>query len=112
MLSKSLLLAGLLSLAPVSLSAAIGKRSVSGAVFAENFPDPALIEVDGVWYAFATNGLGKVVPMASSSDFNSWSILGSDALPTVGAWSNGANVWAPDVIRRVRFRNRSYSNCH
>jgi len=107
MLSKSLLLASLLSLAPSGLSAAIEKRSVSDAVITDNFPDPALIEVDGVWYAFATNGLGKKIPTASSSDFNSWSILDSDALPTVGAWSNGANVWAPDVIRRVRSRNHS-----
>ena len=86
---------------PTTLSAAIEKRSVAGPVLGENFPDPSIIKVDGVWYAFATNSLGRKVPMARSNDFNSWSIINGDALPKVGGWSNGVNVWAPDVIRRV-----------
>jgi len=103
-LSKALAVATALAFTlPTSFSAVIEKRSVAGPVIDKNFPDPSVIEVDGVWYAFATNGLGRRIPMAKSSDFKSWSIIDGDAMPTVGAWarSKDAQVWAPDVIRRV-----------
>ena len=57
--------------------------------------------LDGTWYAFSTNSGGKHVPVANSADFVTWTLTGQDALPTVGAWSTGTNVWAPDVIQRV-----------
>lgn len=64
-----------------------------------NFPDPSVLQdTDGTWYAFATNGNGKNVQSASAPDISGpWTVLSNDLLPTVGAWSNGANVWAPDV---------------
>ena len=95
--------AALLSLfcAP-SVAVPLSKRSIAGPVFPNNFPDPSIIEVSAGWVAFATNNGRQHVPYAYSDDFNSWTLAdGWDALPEVGAWSNGKNVWAPDVFELV-----------
>jgi len=80
--------------------------SVLGPVISTNFPDPAIIWVDGVSYAFSTNnrGVGSEmihVQMATSTDNETWTLLDRDAMPQVGAWESGARVWAPDVIQLV-----------
>lgn len=91
--------AALLALIPLSVSAVtLPKRSVNGPAITANFPDPAMLTVNGVYYVFSTNSGGKNVPVQTSTDFVNWSPL-ADALPTVGAWSTGANIWAPDVIQ-------------
>ncbi|GAB7353435.1 hypothetical protein MBLNU459_g3903t1 [Dothideomycetes sp. NU459] len=91
------------------------KRStfVINKVIDQDFADPSLLQVGSVWYAFATNNhktLGNAsaigsgspinVQTAYSADFDSWRVLGLDALPVVGAWvdPNAAAVWAPKVI--------------
>ena len=94
-------LAALSQLLLVSTAPLINKRSVNGPVIASNFPDPSFIQVGSQYFAFSTSGGGKNIPVATSSDFNSWSLTDGDALPVVGAWSNGANVWAPDVVQLV-----------
>ena len=80
------------------------RRSISnGPVIDENFPDPGWIQDGDTFYAFSTNAHGHHIPMATSPDFKTWTVkAGYDALPTVGDWSTGANVWAPDVVRLVR----------
>lgn len=81
--------------------------SVAGPLVEQNFPDPAIIVVDGVSYAFATNNRGKGADMvhvqvATSTDNQTWTLLDHhDALPSVGAWETGARVWAPDVVQVV-----------
>ena len=91
--------AALLALVPLAVNAAtLSKRSINGPVITANFPDPAILTVDGTYYVFSTNSGGKNVPVQTSTDFVNWTPL-ADALPTVGAWSTGANVWAPDVIQ-------------
>ncbi|KAL1971023.1 hypothetical protein VTN77DRAFT_2857 [Rasamsonia byssochlamydoides] len=69
-----------------------------------NFPDPGLLEYNGTWYAFGTNQkdvtTGVHIPMATSTNFQNWTLLRQDALPVVGAWELEINHWAPDVIRR------------
>ncbi|CZR59235.1 related to endo-arabinase [Phialocephala subalpina] len=94
-LSASLLFAGTALSSPFLQSRA---TNLSPAINI-NFPDPAVMQdTDGTWYAFATNGNGKNVQSASAPSINGpWTVLNNDLLPTVGAWSNGANVWAPDV---------------
>ncbi|MCJ1405594.1 hypothetical protein MMC11_008822 [Xylographa trunciseda] len=78
---------------------------VGGPVVATNFADPAVIEVNGTYYAFATNKYVNPHPdqvniqIAVSTDFSSWTLTGIDALPHVGNWSTGSFVWAPDVIQ-------------
>lgn len=78
--------------------------SVAGPVIKRNFPDPSAIKVGHVWHAFATNNAngGPHVQVAVSNDFESWTYLEKDALPTVGPWSNGVGIWAPDVVQLVR----------
>jgi len=79
--------------------------SVAGPLVEQNFPDPAIIVVDGVSYAFATNNRGKGADMvhvqvATSTDNQTWTLLDHhDALPSGGAWETGARVWAPDVVQ-------------
>lgn len=71
-----------------------------------DFPDPSLISVDGTYYAFAsqsgyTNKDTKI-QLATSTDFDSWTYTGQDALPDLPSWAkdDGA-VWAPDVNQLV-----------
>lgn len=73
----------------------------------ENFPDPAIIEVGGTFYAFSTQSGGVNVPIARSDDLTSMALLKTpdgtlkDAMPTLPSWTNKANpgIWAPDVIQ-------------
>jgi len=97
----------LLFLSTPSIAAPLSKRSIAGPVIQANFPDPSVIQVGSTYYAFATNNGAQHIPYASSPDFNSWTVAaGQDALPNVGAWSNGNNVWAPDVLQVVRYRTQ------
>ncbi|KIK66761.1 glycoside hydrolase family 43 protein [Collybiopsis luxurians FD-317 M1] len=80
-----------------SFGNSLDKRSVAGPVFSQNFPDPSIIFTNQ-YYAFSTTSAGLNVPVATSTDFNTWTYLSHDALPTVGAWSIQNTVWAPDVV--------------
>ncbi|KAJ7447206.1 glycosyl hydrolase [Mycena latifolia] len=80
------------------------KRSVTGPVISQDFADPALIWVpeENLWFAFATHdNAGHRVQIASSSDFNTWTVEGGNVLPNVPSWVYQAspNVWAPMVIQ-------------
>ena len=50
-----------------------------------DFPDPHVTEVDGTYYAYATNASGKNVQMARSTDLISWEYL-TDAMPSLASW--------------------------
>ncbi|GAQ06298.1 hypothetical protein ALT_3619 [Aspergillus lentulus] len=66
-----------------------------------DFPDPSFVQdAEGAWYAFSTNGNGKRVQVARSQDFNTWTLLDIEALPTLAGWETEIDHWAPDVIRR------------
>lgn len=97
----------LLSISSLVSGLPVEKRAVAGPVIGSNFPDPSIIRVGSTWYSFATNnndGSGSThVQIAKSSDFNSWTLLGKDALPNLPGWVYAANpaVWAPDVIQNV-----------
>ncbi|KAF2840279.1 glycoside hydrolase family 43 protein [Patellaria atrata CBS 101060] len=90
-------------LASVSLSCLFHVAKAQGGLVLDlNFPDPAIIQVNNRWYAFATTNGQANVQIASSDDFSTWSLHeGQDALPDLPSWVNagGANVWAPDVIQ-------------
>ncbi len=67
-----------------------------------NFPDPTVINMNGTYYAYATNSThdGKMmnIQVASSTDLFNWTYIG-DALPTKPTWaSTTQNYWAPDVL--------------
>lgn len=89
------------------------KRSIQTTpALAEDFPDPCIIQVNGVWHAFGTQsggtGHGDIsVQHATSSDFSTWTYDNSNnVFPTLPAWATG-NVWGPSVIQRVSPRYRT-----
>lgn len=65
-------------------------------VLNDDFPDPDVLEVDGVYYAYATNGNNQNVRVARSTDLLTWEQLG-DALPELPSWVIPGKTWAPEV---------------
>jgi beta-xylosidase len=69
-------------------------------VLDRNFPDPFVMEVDHVFYSYATNSNRSNVPVARSDDLTEWTPL-PDAMPELASWVQPIPnmVWAPEVIR-------------
>lgn len=88
-----------------SAVSAVSDSSSSGVpnpVYDINFPDPQVVAVNGKngedgWIAFATNGNGRNVQTATSTDLVTWE-QGDDALPVLPDWTTQGKVWAPEVI--------------
>ena len=94
----------LLALLQVVLGSPLLPKRAKGAWMGlhTDFPDPSFMKAaDGKWYAFGTNGNGKRVQVAVSDDFNNWTLLDIEALPTLAGWETDKDHWAPDVIMRV-----------
>ena len=70
--------------APASPAAADPAPTISPVVD-ENFPDPDILLVDGVYHAYATNHEGQNVQHRTSTDLVSWSEP-TDVAPDLGAW--------------------------
>ncbi len=72
----------------------------SNPVIQTNFPDPDVIQANGQYYVYATNGNNENIQIARSADLINWTQL-PDALPTVGSWAKGGLglTWAPGVIQ-------------
>jgi beta-xylosidase len=70
-------------------------------VIAQDFPDPDILEVDGVYYAYATNSGSTNIQVARSADLVNWELL-PDALPALPEWAaqDFGWAWAPDVSQR------------
>lgn len=82
--------------------------SISEAIDSD-FPDPSYFLLNGVHYAFSTSSGSLKVPVATSTDFATWTKTGGDALPTLGAWSDNGAVWAPDVVQLVSLYSSFFS---
>jgi beta-xylosidase len=110
MFRLSSLLSALLLASPLIAAPLTPKANQLAPSIPLDFPDPSIIKANNAWYAFATNGNGLNVQVATSSNFNAWNTVGKDALPKLPAWVNAANpqVWAPDVIQRVRCARKFY----
>lgn len=69
-------------------------------VLKADFPDPFILHVDNVYYAYATNASGRNVQVARSPDLLHWELLG-DAMPGLPSWAKlgGSFVWAPEAIK-------------
>jgi beta-xylosidase len=90
----------------------LGKRAPRPAL-AEDFPDPSIVQAGDIWYAFATQGNGVHVQVATSTDFDNWSRLkGQDALPNLPSWvdSKDPSIWAPNIIKNVRLSLGVYAS--
>lgn len=66
-----------------------------------DFPDPFVLRVDAVYFAYGTNSAPTNVQVMTSSDLASWRTIG-DALPRLPAWAAPGWTWAPVVLRRER----------
>jgi len=80
--------------------APVGADQFKNPVLRADFPDPHLLRVGDTYYAYATNGSGKNVQLAVSSDLVTWAQR-TDAMPALGKWVrlSAPLVWAPEVIQ-------------
>jgi arabinan endo-1,5-alpha-L-arabinosidase len=83
------------SSSPAESSPAAG----DGPVIDQDFPDPDVLEVDGTYYAYGTNSGNQNVQVATSTDLESWEVLGEDALPELPSWVVPGKTWAPEVTQ-------------
>jgi len=65
-------------------------------IFGGDFADPFVLEIDDIYYAYATNTFGANVPLMAALSGESGRYLG-DVLPDLPAWSEPGHVWAPSV---------------
>ena len=67
-------------------------------VFDRDFPDPDVLQVGDVYYAYATNTPGYNIQVAHSPDLVDWTLIG-DALPGLPRWAvqSFGYAWAPEV---------------
>jgi arabinan endo-1,5-alpha-L-arabinosidase len=70
-------------------------------VFDADFPDPDVLSTGGEYYAYATNGSGFNVQLATSTDLEQWTPVATDVLPLLPGWSTPGKTWAPDVSEPV-----------
>ena len=68
--------------------------------YAGDFPDPAVISVNGLYWAYATGSAGRNLQVSSSPDLRTWSPA-TDPLPVLPAWASPGSTWAPGVIQRA-----------
>jgi beta-xylosidase len=76
-----------------------GAAADGNPVLDEDFPDPDVLEVDGTYYAYATNTATANVQVATSTDLETWEALAADALPELPSWVIPGKTWAPEVSR-------------
>jgi len=93
----------LLALVLLSLTACVApfrsSATFTNPVLDQDFPDPDVLKVDDVYYAYATNGNNINIQAARSNDLVHWDVLG-DALPELPAWAvqEFGWAWAPEVF--------------
>jgi len=72
-------------------------RSSPRFVLDQDFPDPDVLRVGDIYYAYATNTAAVNVQVATSPDLNTWTVSDADALPTLPSWAVPGKTWAPEV---------------
>jgi beta-xylosidase len=65
-------------------------------VYDQNFPDPSVLVVGHVDYAYSTNSGRENVPVIESNDLKHWRSIG-DAMSVLPPWVSGGYVWSPSV---------------
>lgn len=82
-----------------SPQATISGPAYDNPVYPRDFPDPHVLLVGDTYYAYSTNVSTSHVPVLSSTDLISWTVLG-DAMPLQAPWARkGLGLtWAPGVI--------------
>jgi hypothetical protein len=90
-----------------TLGLAVAAAAPAGAdnwapVHSGDFPDPNVMQYDGVYYAFSTQNFASAsqtvnIQESTSTDGVHWSQTSADALPVLGSWAEPGNTWAPSV---------------
>ncbi|WP_129714144.1 glycoside hydrolase family 43 protein [Pedobacter sp. SYP-B3415] len=78
-----------------------GYAQIQNPVIARDFPDPTVVQFNGVWYVYATEGKSNI-QAARSTDLQNWQEL-PDVLPEKPSWASG-HFWAPHVIYDARLK--------
>ena len=100
LLPLALSISAITSAAPVKRQNFVDRTYLYPAI-AQDFPDPALLQVNNEWYAYATSSGNINTQVAKAPSFeNGWAVLNQDALPNLPSWAT-KDVWAPSVIQRV-----------
>jgi beta-xylosidase len=88
------------TLPPATATITAGPNQYQNPVIRSNFPDPFILQAGKTFYAYATNGQGGHVQMATSTDLIHWGIP-TDAMPALAAWVKVSqpDVWAPEVVQ-------------
>ena len=96
----------------VIVSGAAGAVALAGAppagganwspVHPGDFPDPSVLQWEGVYYGFATQSFSSAgditnIQVSTSLDGVNWTASGIDALPTLPSWAEVGDTWAPSV---------------
>jgi beta-xylosidase len=83
-----------------STTPTVSANEYQNPVIQTDFADPSILQVGSTWYAYATNGNGKNIQAASSTDLVHWTLL-PDAMPKIASWAQPVSsyIWAPDVIQ-------------
>ncbi|MDP8905099.1 MAG: glycoside hydrolase family 43 protein [Chloroflexota bacterium] len=81
----------------VTATATVSEGQFLNPVLDADFPDPHVIEVDGTYYAYATQGNGFHIQLSTSTDMVTWAPP-AEALPELPAYSP-RDFWAPEVAR-------------
>ena len=61
---------------PAAVSPTLAPGQFINPVLDRDFPDPGVLVVDGTYYAYATEGGGRHIQVASSTDLVRWEYLG------------------------------------
>ena len=95
-----ILVGGSIAAATASLNAyAVSGSAYTNPVYAWDFPDPFVLNVGRIYYAYGTESNGKNIPVLQSEDMINWRLL-PDALPVLPAWASPGHNWAPSVLQR------------
>jgi beta-xylosidase len=79
-------------------NAAASRKTFKNPVYAHDFPDPFVLKVGKVYYAYATNTNSEDIPVIHSRDLVHWTGE-KESFPVPPRWVS-SNIWAPDVMRR------------
>ena len=93
------------AVASIAVAAAPSASAANWApVHAGDFPDPSILQWDGMYYGFATQNFAAPsqtinIQVSTSPNGVSWTQQnGVDALPSVGSWAKAGDTWAPSVV--------------
>lgn len=86
--------------AATTAASAVPSGEFQNPIITTDFPDPYILKVGTVFYAYATNAGGKKIQVAHSSDLVNWNTPG-EALTQFPSWAvpDSTTVWAPEVTQ-------------